>query len=258
MAYRNKEACLAEAGRLGLDVEGMSWSELQKTVSDALKLEELGKDPQTEKAKVEDRPYKETRSKAEAALDPYIGKTIVLSPELAPERYRLLKYDEELGDELEVVERKFDLDNNDNVFDVSGNDVSYDNAPDSYHDYTTGTYKVKGSTGRKVTATASVPKENAGMVFRPGIDVAVVVTWKGRSGYLWNHWRYPNVKALLKQSGYYNKYKGLFVDEPNVWYAAGQLVCDPYLVHRVLDEIEAEEREKQDIKDIRSRIGGVV
>ena len=30
MAYRNKEDCLKEAERLGLDVSGMSWSELQK------------------------------------------------------------------------------------------------------------------------------------------------------------------------------------------------------------------------------------
>ena len=53
------------------------------------------------------------------------------------------------------------------------------------------------------------------------------------------------------QSGYYNEYKDLFKDKPNVWYAAGkQLVCDPHLVHRVLREIE--EKEQQKLKEGRT------
>lgn len=244
MAYRNKDDCIKEAERLGIDVSGMSWPELQKTVSEALKREELGM-PRPE-------PVMESASKPAPVIDeefrrmrPYLGKTIVLAPELASERYRLVKYDEVLGNEIEVEERSFDMDDNDRVFDKSGGEVNYDNVVDQYHDYTTGTYRIKNRSDRKVIAMSSVPKENAGMFFRPGYDYATVVTWKGRAGYLWKHWHYPNVKALLKQSGYYQEYKHLFKDEPNVWYAAGKmLVCDPHLVHQVFKEIQDKQAKK--------------
>lgn len=250
MAYRNKEACLAEAKRLGIDASEMSWPDLQKAVSQALKREELGVlDRENTVSKVatpvmEAVKPKLTKAQRQAMaeqkmLQPYLGKTILLSPELSPERYRLLKYDEVLGDEIEVEERRFDMDENDRVYDVSGGEVDYGNVIDQYHDYTTGTYRLKKRGDRKVVAMSSVPKENAGMIFRPGIDYATLVTWKGRVGYLWKHWRYPNVRQLLIDSGYYQEYKDRFKDEPNVWYAAGKmLVCDPHLVHQVLHEIE--------------------
>lgn len=257
MAYRNKDDCLAEAARLGMDVEGMSWPELQKAVSNALKAEELGlagskpvnnNRPVAETRRVDPRLIREAEEYRR--LQPYLGKTIMMSPELAPERYRLLKYDEVLGNDFEVEERKFDMNmDTDTVFDVAGGEVSYDNVIDQFHDYTTGTYRLKKRGDRKVTAMSSVPKENSGMFFRPGIDYATVVTWKGRVGYLWKHWTYPNVRALLMESGYYQEYKKLFKDEPNVWYAAGkQLVCDIGLVHQVLHEIE-EKKAKENAEE---------
>lgn len=264
MAHRNKEECIAEAERLGIDVSEMSWAEMQKAVSQALKREELG---------VLDRPIENPEVKQVIStpkepempkdpdfenLKPYLGKTILLSPELAPERYRLVKYDEVLGNEVEVEERKFDIDQNDTVFDVSGGEVDYGNVIDQYHDYTTGTYRIKSRSDRKVVAMSSVPKENAGMYYRPGYDYATVVTWKGRAGYLWKHWRYPNVKALLKASGYYQEYKHLFKDEPNVWYAAGkQLVCNPDLVHQVFREIEEKTRKARDEERARMKALGM-
>jgi len=254
MAYRNKETCLAEAERLGIDVSGMSWSELQKAVSNGLKNEIKDKQPEKikkPKEKTVDQ-YDQRRLQAikEAEMiKPYIGKTVVLAPELKSERYRLIKYDEVLGNEIEVEERQFDIDRNtDMLYDKSGGKVDYDNTVDQYHDYTTGTYRIKNRSDRKVVAMSSVPKENAGMIFRPGIDYATVVTWNGRAGYLWKHWRYPNVKALLQAAGdeYYQKYKGRFKDEPNVWYAAGKmLVCDPYLVHKTLRDIENDEKQRR-------------
>ena len=83
--------------------------------------------------------------------------------------------------------------------------------------------------------------------FLPGVDWATVVTFKGKSGYLWKHWRYPNVSALLKQAGdeYYEKYRKVFKDQPNVFYLCGHLVCNPYLVHRVLKEIQEDARRKR-------------
>lgn len=241
MAYRNKEDCLREAKRLGIDVTGMTWPQLQAAVSNAVK-QEQGAKPRKKQAK--QKPVKKL-SQEQRNLMPYLGKTILLSPELAPERYRLVKYDEVLGNEIDVEERVFDMDDNDRVFDKSGGNVDYDNIVDEYHDYTTGTFRIKKRGDRKVVAMSSVPKENAGMMFRPGIDYATVVTWRGRAGYLWKHWRYPNVKALLMQSGHYQEYKHLFKDEPNVWYAAGkQLVCDVNLVHRVFQEIQEKEARK--------------
>lgn len=243
--YRNKDACLAEAERLGIQgAADMSWPELQKAVSDGLKLEELGVKTDADGDEVVEEPAKQIDPEAEK-LKPYIDKTILISPELSPERYRLLKYDEDLGQDIEVEERRFDMNRStDEVFDISG-DLGERHSIDQYHDYLTGTYRLKRRSDRRVTAMSSVPKENSGMLFRPGIDLVPVVTWKGRAGYLWQHMFLPNVKQLLMESGHYSEYRDKFIGEPNVWYAAGkQLVCDPHLVHRVFQEIEEKEQAK--------------
>lgn len=245
--YRNKEACLEEARRLGINgAEEMSWPELQKAVSDGLKLEELGvtKQPDADGGNERMAPEKPQLTEEQKRALPYMDKTIIISPELQPERYRLLKYDEDLGPDYDVVERQFDIDRStDQVYDISG-ELGERNAVDQYHDYLSGTYRLKKRSDRRVTAMSSVPKENSGMMMR-WQDVATLVTWQGRVGYLWKHMWLPNVKDLLVQSGYYNEYKDLFKDEPNAWYAAGkQLVVDPYLTHRVLHEIEEKEKRK--------------
>lgn len=253
--YRNKDACIQEAERLGINVSGMSWPQLQKVVSEALRLEELGVSP---KSVLDNIPEDITNmsipnskffnnEKPEDPLAPYMDKTIIMSPELAPERYRLVKYDEILGNEIEVEERSFDIDRNtDQVYDMSGGEVNHDTKIDEYHDYTTGTYRIKARKDRVVTGMASVPKENPMLSFRPGIDMATVVSFNGKHGYLWKHWRYPNVSALLRQAGdeYYEKYRKVFKDQPNVFYLCGHLVCNPYLVHRVLKEIEEDAKRK--------------
>lgn len=251
MAYRNKEDCLKEAKRLGIDVSSMDWPALQKAVSDALKLEKMGVQIDTDNVDtgtpVESEKINNVKPRVEDPLIPYLDKTILMAPELLPERYRLVKYDEDLGPELDVVERTFDINREtDQVYDVSGGEVPHENQIDTYHDYTTGTYRIKERSERRVKGMASVPKENPMLSFRPGIDWATVVTFKGKSGYLWKHWRYPNVSALLKEAGdeYYQKYRKVFKDQPNVWYACGHLVCDPYLVHRVLREIEDDAKDR--------------
>jgi len=254
MAYRNKEDCKREAERLGIDVTGMDWPTLQRTVSNALKAEELGipVDPGEAGVASVEAHIKETLNEKPVErfndpIKPYLDKLILMSPELSPERYRLVKYDEDLGPEMEVVERSFDINREtDQVYDVSGGEVPHENQIDTYHDYTTGTYRIKQRSERRVKGMASVPKENPMLSFRPGVDWATVVTFKGKSGYLWKHWRYPNVSALLKAAGddYYQKYRKVFKDQPNVWYACGHLVCDPHLVHRVLKEIEEDAKDR--------------
>ena len=248
--YRNKEATIAEAKRLGIDVSGMSWPDMQRAVKEGLERERLG---------VSGKPAKPVElSEGEKRLRPYIGKTVMISPELAPERYRLLKYDEDLGSDIEVEERHFDMDDNDRVFDRAGGKVDYGNVVDQYHDYTTGTYRIGKRSNRRVIAMSSVPKENSGMIFRPGIDLVPVVTWKGRMGYLWTHQRLPNIKNLLIECGKYQKYKDRFKDEPAIWYAAGkQLVCDPQLVHAIFAEIEEEAQKNLEEDRARRRALGL-
>lgn len=254
MAYRNKEDCMRIAEEMGIDVADMTWPQLQKAVSDALKgeIEEAFSEAVA-------KPKKASKQKKSNPLEPYLDKTILMSPELNPERYRLVKYDEVLGNELDVVERSFDIDRNtDQVFDVTGDKVEHETQIDQYHDYTTGTFRIKARGDRKVIGMASVPKENPMLSFRPGMDWATVVTFQGKSGYLWKHWRYPNVSALLKEAGdeYYEKYRKLFKDQPNVWYACGHLVCNPYLVHRVLKEIEEDAAHKAiERKAMNERLG---
>ena len=254
MAYRKKEDCIREAERLGIDVSGMDWPTLQRTVSSALKAEELGIEMAVDKSTSDDKPVKKI---IDDPLIPYLDKNILISPELSPERYRLVKYDEDLGSELEVEEREFDIDREtDEVFDKSGGKINHSNQIDAYHDYTTGTYRIKNRSERRVMGMASVPKENPQLSFRPGIDWATVVTFKGKSGYLWKHWRYPNVSALLKEAGdeYYQKYRKVFKEQPNVWYACGHLVCDPYLVHQVLHEIQEDAQQRMEDQQRRRKM----
>lgn len=219
MAYRSKEDTINEARRLGIDVSGMSWPEMQKIVGQALKREELGEISKTVKTPNSIRPEIK-------ALDAYRDKTILIAPELAPDANRIIRYEEEIGDDLDIEEKSF--------MGREGGGIEYT----AGRDYTTGTYKVKGKTGRKVKAECSIPKENAQIIFRPGIDMFPVVTFRGTSGYLLTHHRLPNFKAVLKQSGFYEDYKSMLKDPPNVFYLTGLLCVDPHVAHNIMNDIE--------------------
>ena len=276
MAFLNKADSLELAARLGIEnAEELSWSELQSAIS-AKQKEELKKQKEELLKPIEEVyniPVEEigdpTESKTGAKLDKpkkkkktltgqYYGKDVMISPELPPERYRLLKYDEELGNDIEVEERSFHMDpDTDRVYDISGGEMDYRNKVDSYHDYTTGTYRLKSRSNRKVTAMSSVPKENYGSGMKVGVDYVPVVTWNGRAGYLWTHPTFPNVKALLQESGYYHEYKDRFTSEPNIWYAAGKtLVCDIGLVNSIFKEIENRAQKRiEEERAYRERLG---
>ena len=259
MAYRKKEDWLAEAERLGIDTSDMDWPTLQKTVSQALKREEYGMlDRETQVAQVykevtepevadiakpieQPKPTKSTGliGKLKKALSPeerrlkqFAGQELRIAPEIYPNAKRALHYREELGDELIVEEKHFDI-----------RGLGFTAETD---DSKSGTYYVKGKTGQKTVATSGIPKEQPGLYYRPDMDYATVVTFMNRAGYLWTHQRLPNVKALLKESGYFEEYKHLFKDEPNIWYSAGLLCCDPSVVHQVFKEIEEKERIKRE------------
>jgi len=231
MAYRNKDDVIREAERLGVDIDGLDWQEMQKVVSDAIKREKLGMDePAPKKQKVR---KKKRNQHIDEKLDPYIGKTVYISPEMRPDANRIIRYEEEIGDDLEIEEKTF----------MAGN------TPDSefskVRDYATGTFRIKGKTGRKVKAECSLPKENAQIVFRPGIDAFPVVTFSHRSGYLYTHHRLPNFKEALKRSGYFEEYRDKLKGEPNIFYLTGLLCIDPGIAQQIMDEVERKEAHKR-------------
>ena len=262
MAFLNKEESLKLADKLSIvGYQDMSWSELQRAISDAQKknnppeipVESVGDPAETKSGVPLYRPKHQ-----QSLTDAYKGRQIFISPELAPERYRLLKYEEDLGEDINIVERHFEMNMaTDEVYDISGDKISYDGQVDASHDYATGTYKVLGKSNKHVMAMSSVPKENYGSGMTIGVDYVPVVTWQGKAGYLWTHQTYPNVKALLQESGYYHEYKDLFTREPNIWYVAGKtLACDIGLVHKIFREIEEKEaRKRSEEMAYRERLG---
>ena len=221
MAYRSKEDTLKEAERLGIDVSNDDWPTMQRRVKEALEREKLGMTADRVKRV---SPYDSRRNSA--GMRPYLGKTVYIAPELRPDANRIIRYMEELGDDVEIEEKHYEAGRvSDSEFSVS-------------RDYTTGTFRVKGKTGRKVVAESSIPKENAQIMFRPGIDWFPVVTFNGRSGYLYKHSRFPNFRQALIASGYYEDYKDQLKEEPNVFYLTGLLCVEPRVAHRIMREIE--------------------
>jgi hypothetical protein len=226
MGYRNKADCLAEAERLGLNVDGMSWAELQKTVKQALLKEELGVEdkeptPKKQQNKKKLTPMEAAELKAQLAR----GTKFTLIPELAPDASRAIHYDEELGDDVLVEEKFYDIRNLES--EVGDRNIA------------SGTYVLKGKTGRKVVAESALPKENPGWEFTVGEDLVPVVTWGNKRGYRWIY-----VKKLLMDSGYYHQFKDKF-KQPYIWYAAGILVCDIGLTDSIFREIMEIEHAKR-------------
>lgn len=217
MAYRSKEDTIREANRLGIDISGMSWPEMQKVVGQALKREELDE--------TSNRAKKDTH--VNENIKPYIGKTILMAPEMKADANRIIRSKITLGDDINIEEKSF--------MGMEGKGgIQYG----AERDYATGTYWVKGKTGRKVEGEESLPKENARIIFRPGIDYFPVVTFRGRNGYLLTHQRLPNFKAVLMESGFYEDYKDKLQDEPNVFYLTGLLCVEPSIAHAIMRDIE--------------------
>ena len=261
MTFMKKEVLEDYAREQGINLDGLTWSEQNKLVRASVedsggKVTKDGyisfdnEEPEVTNderdALIDSLLHKinELTSELDKAKEPEVSKApapeeqrvprgkIIMSPEIRATAVQLIKYDEELGDDLNVEE------------------VSYKDAMAEgtklERDLTFGTYRVKGKTGRRVVAQSTIPKENAGITYDPSIDLVPKVTYNGRTGYIWTHQHYPNVKELLKESGLYHKYKHLFTasEHPeNIWYAAGKmLVVNPDVVHAVFREIEGDYR----------------
>lgn len=263
--FMNKETVASEAERLGVDLTGLTWQHQLKAILEAQTAEKeaenlaikkqidlhnmvqkAGKELSEDEIKTilfnedVDDPFvpvievgKEVYIHVDNPEDPMEqmrGKILMIAPEMAPTTNQLFGYEEELGDEIVVEEVVHDV------------DAAYK----ASKDLVTGTYHVTGKTGKKVIAHSALPKQGAGITFRPDVDRVPVVTFHGRSGYLWTHHRLPNIKQLLIESGYYEDYRNRFKDEPFIWHAAGKLlVCDRNLAESVLRDIERKAREER-------------
>ena len=268
--FMNKETLEAEAQRLGVDLTGLTWPQKQKAVMAAqdnetatdeefdtavraalyeltgnegfAPKEEPDQDENTDLTQFfEDEPEEIgspvipgepvlIRGKYDPMAD-LRGKTVMICPEMARTPIQLFGYDEVLEDEVTVEEVVHNIDS-----------LKFRAGQDTIN----GTYNIIGKTGKKVVARTALPKEGAGIYYTFDKDLVPRVIFEGREGYLWTHQRLANIKQLLIDSGYYQKYKDRFVDEPFIWHAAGKLlVCDIGLVHSIFDEIEAIEEEKR-------------
>lgn len=219
MAFMSKEELVRNAQLLGVNIEGLAWAEAQKAVLKAMAESEVGA-PQEEKKDGKPKPPL-PRHKAR-----------LLAPGIKPTPYQFIKYDEELGDEMTVEERSFDL-----------GDFRTPTARDTM----TGTYQVKGKTGRKVIAQSTIPQVNVKITYDPEVDIVPVGEWNGKRGYIFDHPKYPCVKGLLERSGYWQEYRDKFIavgaNANNVWYAAGKMeLCDIYLVNNIFFEINNREK----------------
>ena len=227
MAYMNKETMLKEAERLGIldDIKDMSWNDANHYVRAAIKADAQAQAPEVKQAEV---PQPELSPEEKARM---LKGRIIIAPEIRQTQYQLLKYDEELGDEVEVEEKYYDINNMTQVKASKG--------------YETSTYNIKSTRGgRKVVAQSTIPKENAAMYIDHSLPIAVpVVEFNGRRGYLWKHWMLPNVKQLLMESGNYEKYADVFDSKKhpeNLWYATGIMAASIPAVHSVMRQIEIE------------------
>ena len=163
---------------------------------------------------------------------------VIIAPEMAPTRIQLIKYEEDMGEDLET----------ENVSYLEQMQRGWQ--PD--REQTFGSYKIK-STGRRIKGQCTIPKENAGITFDPASgDMFPVVHWKGMKGYLWTHPTYPNVKGTLMATGYYYKYADLFkagLHPDNIWYSAGKLLTVSIpVVHNVMRQIERDAERDRDAR----------
>lgn len=243
MPMMKKEELEAQARRLGIEFpEGMRYASKNKLVIEAMKREQLDapdKDAEIARLKAEvaqlrqqanDAEHKKLQPEAEPKESEIPKGRVILAPEMKPTKYQLLKYEEELGQEVYVE--------NVSWRDDRGGIREFEK------DTQTGTFRIKGKSGRRVVAQSTAPKENAGVSYNPETDLVPVVSWRGKRGYIWTHQHYPNIKELLMTCGKYHDYEELFdsqVHPDNIWYAAGKmLVCSISTVHKIFDEIERE------------------
>ena len=256
MPFMKKEDMLAAAERLGVNLSGLSWSEQQKAVQEALAKEPSGwtataygidsfsdspkpePKPIKKESKMEENPEQKFLEEYEAKmLKSYKeAKPVRITAEIKPMRNALFKYDEDLGEGVEVE------------------DVSYVSGMPNLdqREQMTSTYAVKGKTGRKVFAKSTLPRENV-MIYRDLHKhwlAPIVRDFQGRDGYIWSHPKYGGIKKLLIDSGYFEDYRDLFrgdLHPANIWMAGGKFFAvNMQLCERIFKEIERKAKKEEE------------
>lgn len=242
--FLTKEQLESEAERLGVDLTGATWAQKQHLIAEAKKKAgesiQYGATAEKPKAKKQEeqtarkvrtiRKQVQEESQLSGFLRDLRNKTLFLAPEIAPTAVQLYKYDEEVGEELEVEE-------------VHYNGTTLDSRRENL---ATGTYEITGRTGRKVIAQSTFPKENAQITWDVYKELVPVVEFGGRKGYLYTHHSLPNIRALLDQSGYFEEYKDRFTDgRGGVFYLTGLLCCDIAMTNQTFSEIERKAKERK-------------
>lgn len=218
MAYRNKADTQAEADRLGIDISGMTWAEQQKAVKVGLERERLAA---IDAAVTSTEKKPKAKPKYKLAKD-YRFRRKLIAPELKPDKDRIIRYTEELGDDLDIEEKSF-----------MGMEGKGGIPFTATRDYTTSTYYIKGKTGRKVIAESSIPKKETGRSFNPDTDWFEVCSYMDKTGY-----RFSQVKQAIQAAGLWEAVKDEFQGAPNVFYCGNILCCSIPHTHRVLQRVE--------------------
>lgn len=219
MAYRNKQETIELAEQLGVDVSDMTWPEMQKAVKQAL----LAKEGRNT---VRKKPVKRTGKVVDETTRPYVGKTVMIAPEMYPDAKRYIHYDEELGDDIEVEEVS--------MLGFEGGRIDWSGK----NDLVTKTYRVKGKTGRKVHATSALPRQNAQITIRPGVDAFPVVKFKDKRGYIYKHPKMHAFKDMLVDLEVYDDYRNTLARHGVLFYLTGLECIDIGVAHSIMRDIE--------------------
>lgn len=169
------------------------------------------------------------------------NKTILWSPEIQPHGRMIYRYEEFLGEDLEVEELKY----TGKTLDARGI-VPGPGSP--YGEGISGTYTVKTRPGSKLTAISSLPIFNVKISQHynaqglPDVNNSFpVCELDGRIGYLYKH---PCLECVLPQlmaSHRYNDFKDDLKDEPNILYVGGLLCINIDYCEWMMREIEERE-----------------
>ena len=214
MAYRTKQETIELAEELGIDLTGLTWPQMQKVVSDALKQQN------------NPAPKVNVNKHNDDKMRPYRGKTVLIAPEMPPDAKRYIHYDEELGDDLDVEEVS--------MLGFEGGKIDWRGT----NDMVTGTFRVKGKTGRKVHATSALPRQNAQITLRPGIDYFPVVKFQGKRGYIFKHPKLYSFRNMLEELEMYDEYRNTLQRNGVLFYLTGLLCIDIGVAHNIMRDIE--------------------
>lgn len=229
--FMSKENLLAEAERLGVTdkLEGLTWPQQQKVVLDARREESESN------LNIADLP----KQKNVNTMKKPVSRKYWLCIEMDSVPVQRIKYDEELG------------------FDIETEDISF-GLQDANQLSRTATYRTK-NTNRKVFAQSTAPKENCG-IYYDETKVTLVTTWHGREGYIYNDItftgelgnllvekfgpggnKFKGVKHLLIDTGYFGDYEKELCgpSSPYTWFAANKILsADMNKVESIMRDIE--------------------